>query len=92
MPAKAELREPAALSFDHADADLVIKLQGNWHLSRDTPGSERVEREVQARGIHRVMFDSSGLARWDSSLVTFVASVSEMTRYSGIWASSLRAE
>lgn len=80
MPAKTELRQPPALSFDHADANLIIKVEGNWHLSRDIPGSAVVERELQARDVHRVAFDATRLARWDSSLVTFVARVAEMCR------------
>ncbi len=80
MPAKAELRQPAAISLDHADTDLIIRVRGNWHLSRDTPGSAQVEREVQARDVRRVLLDASGLARWDSSLVTFVARVAEICR------------
>ena len=60
------------------DDALCVRLAGVWSLERGLPSSAVVERALEGAGsVRRVVFDAAGLARWDSSLVTFVAQVEE---------------
>ncbi len=68
-----------------SDSTLVVRLLGQWHLRRDVPSASVVIRELsKAPPITRVAFDASGVAGWDSGLVSFVADVSEACRARGI--------
>lgn len=67
------------------DSTLVVRLVGGWHLRRDVPSASIVIRELsKAPPTARVSFDASELTGWDSSLVSFVADVSESCRARGI--------
>jgi phospholipid/cholesterol/gamma-HCH transport system permease protein len=62
------------LSFARLDqSTLVIRLQGAWHLRHGMPSVEAVAGEFAAPAPpRRIVFDSSALAFWDSSLINFV--------------------
>src|SRR5438552_18300793 len=66
------------LSVARVDDALCVRLAGVWSLERGLPSSAVVERALEGAGsVRRVVFDAAGLARWASSLVTFVAQVEE---------------
>ncbi|HTW88601.1 MAG TPA: ABC transporter permease [Candidatus Binataceae bacterium] len=68
-----------------AEATLVIRLLGQWHLQRNLPSATEVVRELSRKpALRRVAFDSAGLFSWDSGLVSFVANVSEFCGAHGI--------
>ena len=73
-------RAEAQVAVDRSDG-VVIRLTGAWHLDRAMPSSQLVEDALAAAAPHKhVTIDASGLARWDSSLVSFVLSVAEYCR------------
>ena len=67
------------LSFSRdGDATLVAHLGGRWQLQRDMPSAAAIERELAATPPARLTFDTAALGAWDSSLLTFVADVTEL--------------
>ncbi len=67
------------LSFSRgADATLVVRLAGPWHLQRDMPEPGLVRREIESARPSRLAFDTAQLTAWDSSLLIFLADLSEV--------------
>ena len=67
------------LSFTRtSDATLVVRLAGPWHLQRDMPSADAVQREIESAPPRRVTFDTAQLTAWDSGLLTFLVKVSEL--------------
>lgn len=60
------------------DATLTIRLAGPWHLQRTMPGPDVVRQELASAAPKRVTFDTAQLTAWDSSLLTFLATVSDL--------------
>ena len=67
------------LGFSHSgDGTLVIRLAGDWSLTRGVPSTADVERELTGtRRPSAVTFDSSTLGRWDSSLLMTLTRIIE---------------
>jgi phospholipid/cholesterol/gamma-HCH transport system permease protein len=58
------------------DGTLLIRLGGAWRLRGGLPAVDDVLRNVRATPApQRVAFDTSALAAWDSSLLTFLVAV-----------------
>jgi len=74
------------LSFERTgDGTLLIRLQGAWRMHHGMPSASQMEREFHAGfAPQRVAFESGGLAEWDSSLLSFVWSVSELCIRRGV--------
>jgi len=73
------------VSIDRSGATLMLKLSGPWHLGRDLPPAALVVRELQNKPTpQRISFDTSGLARWDSGLVSFLLEVESVCHERGI--------
>jgi phospholipid/cholesterol/gamma-HCH transport system permease protein len=52
-------------------ADLRLQLSGDWTLAAGVPSVESVAREIGGVAPRRLVFDTRGLAHWDTALVTF---------------------
>jgi len=76
------MAESGTFSFAQAaDATLVIRLSGSWSLKSGLSSVDEVERRLaSAPRPLRVSFDSRGLKGWDSSVLTFLAKVTELCR------------
>jgi len=74
------------VSFERIDNDiLLIRLSGSWHLRGGLGSSGAFERELQAfAAVRRAGFDSQKLTDWDSSILTFLARVSDVCRQRGV--------
>ncbi|HTK42149.1 MAG TPA: ABC transporter permease [Gemmatimonadales bacterium] len=74
------------LSFERIDNDiLLIRLSGSWHLRGGLGSSGAFERELQAfPAVRRAGFDAQKLTDWDSSILTFLARVSDVCRQRGV--------
>jgi phospholipid/cholesterol/gamma-HCH transport system permease protein len=69
----------AEVSFLRAsDATLVVALAGAWQIRRAIPDPEVVRRELEAAPLRRLRFDASRVTAWDSSLLIFLARVTEL--------------
>lgn len=54
----------------------ALQLSGDWILSQSFPSTDEVGSTLAAEpNIRRLVIDGSGLARWDSSLLTFLLEV-----------------
>ncbi|HQR31057.1 MAG TPA: STAS domain-containing protein, partial [Anaeromyxobacteraceae bacterium] len=68
-----------ALARD-GDGTLAVRVSGDWSLAGTTPLPAAAIQEVRTEPPERVVFQSPGLGRWDSSLVSFLAHVAAAAR------------
>jgi phospholipid/cholesterol/gamma-HCH transport system permease protein len=67
------------------DTTSCIHLAGTWHLADGLPSDDELDRDVQAASVTpRVGFDTSELAGWDSSLITFLEGLLDRCRGRGL--------
>jgi len=81
MQAQQQSSTAGELSFARADAaTLVVRLAGDWHLRHGLPTSRAVEKQLDSAlpKPNKLTFEASGLGEWDSGLLTFLNSVSEI--------------
>jgi phospholipid/cholesterol/gamma-HCH transport system permease protein len=70
------------VSFARMDEDiLLLRFAGRWQLSGGVGSMSALEREMQGLpSVARVAFDTRSLNDWDSSILTFLARVSDLCR------------
>ena len=70
----------------HRDGDgtLVVRVSGDWSLEAAAPAPAAVEQEVRDAPPERLVFQARDLGRWDSSLVSYLASIAEVARGEGL--------
>ena len=67
------------------NSSLEIRLSGAWNLRGGLPQAAGLQRELdQAPQIKTVAFETAGLLAWDSSVLAFLAEVSELCRARGL--------
>ena len=66
----------------HRDGDgtLVVRVSGDWLLETAAPAPAAAEREIRDSPPERLVFQARELGRWDSSLVSYLASIAEMAQ------------
>jgi phospholipid/cholesterol/gamma-HCH transport system permease protein len=73
------------VSFERVDGVLLVSLAGRWQLRRGLASSEALEKEFQGvPRIVRIAFDAKRLNDWDTSILTFLATVSDVARQRGV--------
>ena len=72
------------LDVTRVGSDLRLGLAGDWTLPGGVPSIEAVAREIGEAPPRRLVFDTRGLASWDSALVTFAFAVSGLAAARGI--------
>jgi phospholipid/cholesterol/gamma-HCH transport system permease protein len=80
MQAQKQTQPNNELSFARADkSTLVVRLAGDWHLRHGLPSATLVEKQLDADPKPtRLTFDAADLRDWDSGLLTFLMSISEL--------------
>ena len=66
------------------DATLVVQLSGGWRLQKNAVSASVVQEAIEAAPIRRVRFDAEALSSWDSSILIFLAKVTELCRQKNI--------
>ena len=67
------------------DSELLIRVSGMWRLQYGLPAIQPIEREIDSSRHPKVVrFDTQELTGWDSSIVWFLAKVSELCRERGV--------
>ena len=67
------------------DHSLVAELVGDWQLDKSTPRFDRlVENHLAEPRVRAISFDSAGLGKWDSSLLTFLLQGMEYCEANGL--------
>jgi len=71
---KLHMTALAEMSLEQLSADtLMVKLSGYWKLGGDLPRADEVRQALQGRpGVKIIVFDTRGLAFWDTGLLTFL--------------------
>jgi phospholipid/cholesterol/gamma-HCH transport system permease protein len=67
------------------DSTCRIQVAGTWRIQDGLPADQELDRDVEAAAVTpRVTFDTTALAGWDSSLVTFLAALLDRCRRRGL--------
>src|SRR5690242_2408967 len=67
------------------NSSLEIRLSGAWNLRGGLPQAASLQRELdRAPQVKTVAFETAGLSAWDSSVLAFLAEVSELCRARGL--------
>jgi phospholipid/cholesterol/gamma-HCH transport system permease protein len=83
--APIEERQPQLSTRRGPDSTLIVELKGAWRLDATAPTFDSLAPILAAeRDLRRVAFDASGLAEWDSSVVSFLVQTSEALRMRGL--------
>src|ERR1700736_1384002 len=72
--------KPPKLSVERNASALVIRLGGEWRLTRDLPSLTPVIRELESGRPRKVAFDSSELSGWDSSLLVLIDKIDQLCK------------
>jgi phospholipid/cholesterol/gamma-HCH transport system permease protein len=74
------------VSFRQAgQGSIEIRLAGAWRLRGGQPAASTLERELDSEpGINNIVFDTSELKSWDSSVLAFLVEASALCRLRGI--------
>jgi phospholipid/cholesterol/gamma-HCH transport system permease protein len=72
-----ESANPPKVSLSRSDPQTVLlEFSGDWKLDLDPPPAGKIQEQMEASGqCRRIAFDSSKLAGWDSSLLSFLTKV-----------------
>ena len=83
---KDKLQTQGLISFDRPSEDtLLMRISGAWEIGQDLPSAPDVYVQVSAQThLKTIFFDSTELARWDSTLLTFLIKVIELCAQAGI--------
>jgi phospholipid/cholesterol/gamma-HCH transport system permease protein len=61
------------------DGDLIVRLAGAWHLTRELPSALPVQRQLEAQlRPRRIAFDGSAITNWDSGLLVYLREILEV--------------
>jgi phospholipid/cholesterol/gamma-HCH transport system permease protein len=64
---------------------LHVHLSGKWQIGADTPSADIVDEQLHTgSGIKRVEFDTENLGDWDSSVLTFLTALMNLSAKAGI--------
>jgi len=71
---RADQTQPEKISFDYSIPKTIgITLRGNWQIFGALPAFEDIATQLFGHaGADQIIFDSSKLEKWDSSLVAFL--------------------
>jgi phospholipid/cholesterol/gamma-HCH transport system permease protein len=74
------------VAIDRVESDvLLIRLAGRWELRNGLASAAAVETELRREPPpSRVAFDTQELGHWDSSILAFLAGVSDSCRERGV--------
>ena len=79
------LDEQGTVLFEQtSDATLIVRLSGSWCLRNDMPPASLLAQQLRVTTPKRVLFDSSPITNWDSSLISFLTQSSDVCRAQGI--------
>ena len=80
------MAEQGQVSFQRRDdTTLLVRLYGSWRLRGRLPSASIVDHEFHSTAnLRAVAFDTRELISWDSSVLTFLAELSELCRNRGI--------
>jgi phospholipid/cholesterol/gamma-HCH transport system permease protein len=69
--------KPPEMNMSRPPNDMLrLRLSGNWRIGQPIPSSEEVARQLKSDpGVQKIAFDTSEVAEWDSSLLTFLMDI-----------------
>jgi phospholipid/cholesterol/gamma-HCH transport system permease protein len=72
--------ERPQLSFERKGTTLLIRIAGEWRLTRDLPTLAAVATAIDTAKPRQTAFECEALGAWDSSLVAFVDKVGQLCK------------
>ena len=75
----AAVRPPEMNISRDTNTTLQLRLAGNWRIDQPMPSMEELERQLKSEPrVQKITFDTSQIAGWDSSLLTFLIDISHL--------------
>lgn len=68
--------EPPKLSVERNPSGLVIRVSGEWRLTRSLPALAPIIRELESARPRKVRYDAQAVTGWDSSFLAVVDKIS----------------
>jgi phospholipid/cholesterol/gamma-HCH transport system permease protein len=72
--------EPPKLAVERNASGLVVRLGGEWRLTRDLPALAPIVLELESAPARKVTYDAEALTGWDSSLLAVVDKISQLCK------------
>ncbi len=58
---------------------LLMRLAGNWRIDQPMPSIEELEKQFKSEPkVQKITYDTSQIAGWDSSLLTFLIDITQL--------------
>ncbi|HEY4743811.1 MAG TPA: ABC transporter permease [Desulfuromonadaceae bacterium] len=85
MLVSVAIMSPSELKIDTTpDGALLLTLAGEWKMRSAVPSPDSVLAHAPGERVERLVFETAGLAGWDSGLLIFLAKLFEICRRDGI--------
>ena len=56
-----------------------MRLAGNWRIDQPMPSIAELEKQLKSEPrVQKITFDTSQIAAWDSSLLTFLIDITQL--------------
>ena len=72
--------KPPEINISRAtDNTLRLRLAGNWRIDQPMPSIAEIEKQLKSEPrVQKIAFDTSQIAGWDSSLLTFLIDITQL--------------
>lgn len=70
--------QAARMNLSRKGTTAIVSLEGDWVVQGDLPGVEEVEKQLKDGASRALEFETAKLGRWDSGLLAFLVSCSDM--------------
>ncbi|MBT8367300.1 MAG: ABC transporter permease [Deltaproteobacteria bacterium] len=78
-PTPAAGKPPEMNISGPSDNKLIVRLAGNWRIGQPIPSLVEMEKQLKSDPqVHKITFDTSQIAGWDSSLLTFLIDITQL--------------
>jgi len=78
-PTPAAVKPPEMNISGPANNTLIVRLAGNWRIGQPMPSLEDMEKQLKSEPrVQKITFDTSEIAGWDSSLLTFLIDITHL--------------
>ncbi|MBS1108749.1 MAG: transporter, rane protein of unknown function, partial [Anaeromyxobacteraceae bacterium] len=78
------MTEPLAAIDRDGDGTMFVRVSGDWSLETPVPHPSGPMQEVKRDPPARLVLQAADLGHWDSSLVSYLASIAEVARDEGL--------
>ena len=73
-------KQPEMIFTRTTNNTLLMRLSGDWRIDQPMLSIAELEKQLKSEpGVEKITFDTSGIAGWDSSLLTFLIDITQLS-------------